>query len=196
MALIAKEGGGGTFESVTEGLHPATCIALIDLGDQYSEMYDKSSHKAILMFEVHDEAITIDGEDKPKWISKEYTLSLSEKANLRKDLESWRGRKFTKEELDGFDVKNILSKPCQIQVLHNEKKYANIASIVSWPKGMPAPEIKSELLYYEIHDEKAFAKIPEWIQKKIKESETWKSISDFAPIDDDTPDFLKPSEVY
>jgi hypothetical protein len=114
---------------------------------------------------------------------------------LRKDLESWRGKKFTEEELEGFDVKNVLGKPCQIQVLHSEgkKKYANIASIVSWPRGANQPKIESELLYYEIHNQEVFAKIPEWIQKKIVESETYKKTDGF--LSDDTPDFLK-EEVY
>jgi len=37
-------------------------------------------------------------------ISKRYTMSLGEQSTLRKDLESWRGKKFTPEELQGFDL--------------------------------------------------------------------------------------------
>jgi len=199
MALIAKDGGGGGYDPVGEGLHPATCVSLVDLGNQYSKMYEKMQHKIMLTFEVHDENITIDGEEKPRVISKEYSLSLNEKSSLRKDLESWRGKRFTDAELDGFDVKNVLGKPCQIQVLHSEKSqktYANIASIVSWLRGAEPLGVKSELLYYEIHDETAFNKLPEWIQNKIKESETYQKkvngMEDgFIPDDDEIPEFMR-----
>ena len=199
MALIAKDGGGKGFDPVGEGLHQASCVAVVDLGEQYSKLYDNTSQKVLLTFEVHDENIIVDGETKPRLISKDYTLSLGEKATLRAHLESWRGKKFTDAELDGFDMKNVLGKPCQIQVLHSEKggkTYANIASIVSWPRGFEAPQVKSEILYYDMQEranEVVFERLPEWVQKRIMESETWKQ-KDFVP-DDDTPDFLKDQEV-
>jgi hypothetical protein len=36
------------------------------------------------------------------------TVSLASNGNLKPLLESWRGKKFTKEELVGFDLKTIL----------------------------------------------------------------------------------------
>jgi hypothetical protein len=74
----------------------------------------------------------------PFTVSQKYTASLHEKSRLRHDLESWRGRKFTTEELKGFDVENVLGANCQINVVHATKEgktYANIASIVPQAKG-------------------------------------------------------------
>src|SRR3990167_2490369 len=63
-----------------------------------------------------------------------------EKANLRKHLEAWRGKKFTKEELDGFDVEKLLGVNCQLQVIHNLSDnggtFANVQAIVPLGKGM------------------------------------------------------------
>ena len=59
---------------------------------------------------------------KPFSIGKEYTLSLSSKSNLYKDLVSWRGKPFTEEELEGFDLSKLLGKPCQIQIIHKQGK--------------------------------------------------------------------------
>src|SRR5208337_1405024 len=70
---------------------------------------------------------------------KRYTLSLHEKAALRKDLESWRGRTFTEEELKGFDVENVLDVPCLLNVIHNGTSgtvYANVSGIMKLPKSM------------------------------------------------------------
>ena len=153
MPIIASAKSGGSFEPVSEGVHIANCISIIDLGDQYSEKYDKTQRKVLLTWEVTDETIEIDGEEKPRVISNEYTLSLSEKANLRTHLEAWRGKNFTQEELDGFDLQNVLGKPCQLSIVHNERNgnvYANIKSIMSIPKGMPTPPVVSELTYFQL----------------------------------------------
>ena len=81
-------------------------------------------------------------------ISKTYTASMHEKAALSKDLESWRGRAFTDEERDGFDLKKVLGQPCLLNVIHENKGgtvYANIASVSPVPKGMPVkPAVNTE----------------------------------------------------
>jgi hypothetical protein len=104
---------------------------------------------------------------------------LSEGANLRRDLESWRGKKFTDAELEGFDVAKVLGAHAQINVAQSEKNgktYANIMSIVPWPKGTPAPDVVSEKLYFDMDDpgrDHVLAKLPEWVQKRVKESRTY-----------------------
>ena len=102
MALIAREsGGGGTFTPVPPGMYLARCYRIVDLGTQKSEYLGqiKNLPKVMLQFEVHGEddagkpLVTAKGE--PMSISKNFTLSLAEKATLRKDLQTWRGREFT-----------------------------------------------------------------------------------------------------
>lgn len=177
MSLIVKDTEFLPIEPTSEGLHAATCIAVVDLGHQYSKAYDTWQDRLVLMFEIHDETIEIDGQEKPRVISKEYTKSLNPKATLLKDLESWRGKKFTEKELDGFNVGDVLGKPCQIQVLHVKKEtrtYANIASIVSWIKGVDAPKSEIPLVLFDIEMENATEKLkelPAWLQKRIMESE-------------------------
>ena len=194
MPIIASAKSGGSFEPVSEGVHIANCISIIDLGDQYSEKYDKTQRKVLLTWEVTDETIEIDGEEKPRVISNEYTLSLSEKANLRTHLEAWRGKNFTQEELDGFDLQNVLGKPCQLSIVHNERNgsvYANIKSIMSIPKGMPTPPVVSELTYFALDDAASLSlidKLPQWIQDKIKQSPTYKQLVN-STLDSDSGDF-------
>src|SRR3990167_3685661 len=59
-------------------------------------------HQVVLAFEVAETADEGPFAGNRMTISKFYTLSLSEKANLRKDLEGWRGKSFTESELEGF----------------------------------------------------------------------------------------------
>ena len=136
------------YKPLPEGTYVATCIRIIDLGTQITTYkgVDKTQRKVLITWEVPEvRAEDKDGNDMPALISTRYTASLHEKAALRKDLEAWRGRRFTEAELKGFDLKNVLGQSCQIQVLHTERDgatYANISAIMSLPKGLekPVPE--------------------------------------------------------
>ncbi len=174
---IAKQ-SGEDFTPLPTGSHVARCIACISLGTQQSPMFP-ARFKIMLMFEVPGETVTIDGKPAPMTIQKEYTLSLSEKANLRHDVESWRGREFTPTELDGFDVGNVVGAPGMLSVIHktsaNKKVYANIASIVGLPRGVSCPPIWHKAIKYEIEagEDATFKSFPQWIQKKIQACDEW-----------------------
>jgi hypothetical protein len=66
--------------------------------------------KIRLTFELPTELKVFDEEkgEQPTVLGKKYTLSLSEKAFLRKDLESRRGKQFTEEEMKGFDIAKLV----------------------------------------------------------------------------------------
>ena len=73
-------------------------------------------------------------------VRQRFTNSLHEKAKLRGVLETWRGRKFTKDELAGFDLERLLGASCQIQVIHNtneEQTFANVNAVIPLGKSMP-----------------------------------------------------------
>ena len=190
MAIIASA-KSGNFVPVSEGVHTAVCIWVIDLGDQYSEKFDNTSRKVQLTWEIPDETIEIDGEQKPRVISKEYTLSLNEKAVLRQHLEAWRGKKFSEEELKGFDLANIIGASCQLQVLHNSKGYANVGSIMALPKGMEKLTPHNDTIYFDLSENSCLYlmdKLPGWIQDKIKQSSTYLKLVK-ASVDTDNGDF-------
>ena len=72
------------------------------------------------------------------------TNSLHEKATLRRDLVSWRGRPFTATEVAGFDLDNLPAVRCAAQRdpscgRGTAAQYANVASIMRIPKSMNAP---------------------------------------------------------
>lgn len=185
---IAKE-TGGNFTPAPEGTHIARCYAVISLGTQHSELF-ADTFKVMLCWELPNEALEIDGKLTPMTISKEYTLSLGKKANLRRDLESWRGRAFTEEELKGFDVAKVVEKPCLLGVVHKKSAkgstYAAIATVSSPTKGMSCPPQHHKTVVYEVEQgrNEAFVALPEWIRKKIEACEEWLN----PPIDKEEPD--------
>ena len=140
MSLILKQ-ESSSYTPAPEGNHPAVCISVIDLGVQKTEWQGekKQLHKILITWELpYEEG---DG-DNPVTISKRYTMSMHEKSTLYKDLVSWRGRDFTPEEKQGFDLFNIVGVACFLNVIHQEregKTYSNITSIAPLAKGMDKP---------------------------------------------------------
>lgn len=201
MSIMARDKGGGDFKPVPAGTHRAICTLIADMGVQPSARF-KPQRKVYIRWELPDEQIEWqDREGKkhngPMVIGKQYTLSLSEKANLRADLESWRGKMFSAEELKGFDLQNILGKACQLGVTHNakgDKTYANVSAVMGLSKGMSAPKAQGEQLAYSIdeHDDGIFQKLPPWLQEAIKErvsNEADKTVNEPAgPVDDEFDD--------
>ena len=102
--LIAKDSGGSKFPKLEAGLYNAVCYAVVDLGVHYNKTFGKENQQIMILFELPDEKIEVNGKWESRTVSGTYTCSLSDKSNLRKVLEGWRGRAFTPEELDGFDL--------------------------------------------------------------------------------------------
>ncbi|MGN0108386.1 MAG: phage replication initiation protein, NGO0469 family [Hominilimicola sp.] len=182
MEFIVKANEGSTIEPLDEGLYTGICTKLIDLGWQYSEKYDKKQHKMMLGWDIAGEKVELaTGEKVNRTMWKEYSTSLGDKSTLRKDLQSWRGKAFTIQELAGFNLYQILGVPCQMQIIHTEKngnKYANISAIIAMPKGMPKPEGDYNTTFFNMDCTDTFGEfgsLPTWIQDKIKNSENYES---------------------
>lgn len=172
MGLIAKK-KESNIEPVEPGTYTALCVGVIDLGEQLNEKFKNYSAKIMLIFEISSERIEIDGESKPRWLSKEYTLALGDKANLTKILTAWRGKEVTDEETkNGVDVASLIGQGCMIQVIIKNEKYNDITSIIQLPKGIPVPKAENDILLFDMEDwnNEIFDKIPAWIQDKIKKS--------------------------
>src|ERR1700685_4504260 len=96
---------GGDFEQPPIGTHMARCVRVIDIGTQRGEYQGKVNirRQCIIAWELPTELMSEgDSAGKPFIVSRFYTASLGKKANLRADLQNWRGREFTEEELSGF----------------------------------------------------------------------------------------------
>lgn len=147
MPIIVK---GEKFDPAPDGMHPAVCVDVVDMGvieSTYSGK-TKQQHKVRLVWEI---AATRD-DGSQYLVQKRYTASLHEKAALYKDLKSWRGRAFTPEELRGFDVEKLLHVPCTLMLVHEEREgtvYANISAIGRAEKGN---ELKPSGKYVRVKD--------------------------------------------
>lgn len=176
MSAVWKDSGGGDFENPEPGSYAATCYKIIDIGTQTSEYQGKanSRRQVILGWEL-DEAMS-DG--RPFVMSKFYTASLSEKANLRHDLAAWRGRDFTPEELGGFSPRNILGKPCLVTLTKNDKGKVRVSGVAKLPKGMSAPPLQNETLFFHLDefDQATFDKLSDGVKKLVVQSPEYQKL--------------------
>lgn len=167
---------------IEPGVYMAVCIGFIDLGEQYSEKFKSYTNKGMYVWELPGETIEIDGEQKPRQLSKEFTISASSKSNLRKFIETWNSKSYSDEDFMEFDVFEQVGKPCQLNVVLNEtKEYSNVDNLMPIPKGFPAPTTDTKQIRWDMEqwDDAVFAELPEWIQDKIKKSTQYQK--DHAP---------------
>lgn len=160
------------------GTHLAVCYRVIDLGTQQIEWNQTIKHqrKVLISWELPDERME---DDAPFTVHQRYTLSSSERAKLRKDLEAWRGRKFREEDFGpgGFDIQDIIGCGCLLSLVHNEKgdrTYTNINSVSALAKGMTVPDPINERVYFSLDDKPldgdVLESLSEGIQNAIKSS--------------------------
>ncbi len=199
--MIVRKNGNS--DPTPEGNHSARCIQIIDLGTQKSEWKGQPRFVAQVRLvwelpEVTKEFREGEGE-KPFLIAKTYTASIGKKSALSKDLESWRGRAFTDEERAGFDLKNVLGKPCLLNVIHETKDgntYANISSVSQVPKGMTVKPAVNPIVEFSLSEfsQAAFDALPDFLKEKIRLSPEYAHATSGAQqsqehyADDEIPD--------
>lgn len=138
---INAKASDSKFKPHPEGQFVAQCVDTIDLGEKVEKYQDQPArltHKCVLVFrtgQVNQE--TGEAQD----IAREFTVSMGEKANLRAFLESWRGKKYTEEQVEeGVPLHKLANQFALISVGHNKgangKTYANIVTVAGVPEMM------------------------------------------------------------
>lgn len=164
------------FETAPAGTFAARCYRFVDLGTQPKEYMGTTSYKRMvgISWELPDELMK-DG--RPFSIYQKYVWSMSEKATLRKHLESWRGAKFQESDFgdNGFDTKKLIGVPCMLSIIHatkGDKTYANIGSVSKVMKGYEVAPAVNETLYLSLDafDQSVFDKLSQGMRETIMRS--------------------------
>lgn len=202
-SLTAPVGGNNNRQIAPEGAHVGICYQIIDLGtSEQGGNYPGKKRKIQFLFELPNEKAVFseDKGEQPYYVRSVYTLSMNDKALLRRDVSAWIGKKLSDSEAAQFDVFKLLGKACMLNIVHvtkGENSYANIMSISPLPKGIEAPKPYNDLLAYTPTqpDAAIFAKLPEFVQDKIRESDEYKVMSKPAPKID-LPPHVKPEDDF
>lgn len=187
MAIIATNTAQQR-ELIEAGNYIARCYQMLHIGTVQEIILGepKTLNKVRIGWELPTELKVFNEEkgEQPRVISKEFTLSMNEKSNLRKVLASWRGKDFSEDEAKSFDIINLLGKPCMLNIIHKPSKdgtktYEEIAGVTPMPRGMQCPEqINPNMVWdYDAPDMQLLANLPDFLKDKIKSSLEYVAIS-------------------
>ena len=123
MAIIVSN-NGKDFEKPRPGWHQAVCTNVYGPFKESYEWQGKkiTSDKVVIMFEL--EQLITEGEYQGKRFttSGRFTASLHEKGKLRPFLEAWKGKAFTQEGLERFDLELLIGVNCNLSLIEKDKR--------------------------------------------------------------------------
>ena len=165
------------------GVYMAVCIGVVDLGEQYSEKFKNYSNRVLFIFEFPGERVEVDGEDKPRWMSREFTISQSKKSKLFEFVGSWNGVQYTAESFGEVELQLVTSE---------SGEYTNIAAVMQLPKGVKVERKETDTYAFDTEewDDGVFESLPDWIRERIMKSTQYQN--SHAPTD--TVDFPEEDE--
>lgn len=165
---------------VAVGTYLGVCIGVIGLGEQEGKWNGKTrySEKVRLVFELPGKTIEIDGEEKPRQLSTDFSFTLKKNGKLVQFVSSWMGKTFSDKEFADFELNDLIGVAGMLSVTHSEDgQYANISAVIALPEGVPAPKAKSDYLKFDANEwnDQEFEKLPEYLQEKLKKSTQYKN---------------------
>lgn len=138
--VVTGSGNEAKFRAHDDGQFVGQCVDVIDLGEKVEEYQDqapKIAKKCAIVFRTGEKNENGDYID----VSREFTVSMGKKANLRAFLEQWRGKPYTDAEaLEGVPLHKLTGQYGLLTVAHKTsgagRTYANITACVGVPKQM------------------------------------------------------------
>lgn len=193
-----------SYEPAPAGTHVARVFKFMNLGTRFQEY--KGERKAypdtlinfslelpneINKFTYVDKETNEEVEvEKPFAISREFTLSMGKRSNLRPFVEGIIGVALTDQEAYAFDVESLVGMTCLVTIAHKkspdgERTYANIVSTSPLVKGMQAPEAVNEPTIQDVNDmsKEQIELLPEWLRDKMIISDEYKARFDPTEIE-------------
>lgn len=184
MSLELKENKGNKeFKQVPEGPHLAIPVQVIDFGMQFvtdwqtqeqkmekDEVTPMIRHKVWITSEFPEVTDEFDGEEKPLWIGKEFTVSTDDRANLTSLIKATNSSAKNLGDIiaapytatvgltSGGKTKIVSETPCAAKVAFGDKVV---------PKG--DVKLFNEPVVYSLEDGQndVYGNLPDWMKEKI-----------------------------
>lgn len=193
---------GSEFKQPPVGQAVGICYQVIALGNQ--AFRNSVTPRVWIGFELPEHAIETPNGKKPMTIGKEYALFLGGKSKLGEMLKTWRGKPFTDKELEAFEVTSIAGKIGNVAIGPREsdstkREITLVLGLIKQQreaieKGEIAKDPVNEIVVYspDDHDDAMWAKVPEFLKRKINERVVEKDSVETPPatdqdFDDDIP---------
>lgn len=180
LKLVKENKARVDYGRVEDGAYPARIVQIIDFGKQIETdwktgeplVYEDSGetivkHKVWINFEFPDELIDVDGEQKPRWYGKEYTVSAHEKSALYALLKAVDPKGVATE--GGRNVKGLLGLPAMVTIGSTSSGKAKVSGVSAVPKGMQVGSLINQEVFFDLDepDTQTFEGLPKWMKERI-----------------------------
>jgi hypothetical protein len=167
----AKDSGTFERELIPHGTHAARCARVIEIGKQYSNLYDNESNKVVIVLSLPHVLMNIGGEEKQAFISNPFGITISN--NDKSSMKQYTRALDPKGEATSLG--DFLNKVCQVFVTHrtkDDKTFARLDSVAPILPGFPVPELDTEPLWFQWNkpDADVWAKLPDFQKELIKKA--------------------------
>ena len=165
---------------IPAGQYLGHIVGVLDLGEQYSDLYKNYSNKLCFTFEVCGQTHEVDGKTVTRDLSK--TLSVAAKAGskCRTFFDGLAGKTHTDEEYKEIDPFSFLGMPVALQiVLSEDQQHNNIMSVTPVPPFVPSiPPRTLPMFRFDTAqwDDKQFEALPEWAKERLKKSTEYQQL--------------------
>lgn len=163
---ITAKGSESKFKEHPDGQFVGQCVDTINLGEKVQDYPGTPPYLALtcaLVFRTGER-----NEELGEFIdvNREFTVSMGDKSNLKKFLEQWRGKPYTKEQIDeGVPLDKLTGNHGLLTIAHRTSQkgrvYANITACVGIPKQMATT----------VTDYPDYKRDPYWEKKKKEYAE-------------------------
>ena len=200
MPTTAPKPEGGERVLAPAGTHIGRVYRFMNLGTRFQEYQGKTKDYPDTLInitwelptELHE--FTKKSEDgtettieKPVVVSREFTLSMGSKSNLRPIVEGIIGATLKDEEAYNFDLEQLVGMASLVTISHKEsqsngKVYANVISTAPLVKGMEAPTPVNETEIFDVNTatQEEIEALPQFLKDKIYVSDEYKDRFDRA----------------
>ena len=184
LSEIKKKSSASTkdFGRLEDGTYMARIVSVVDFGHQPQTDWKTGEDtdpkdKVMITFETPSERIEYEDKEgkqvnRPRWVSKEYTLSMHEKSGLFKVVTT------IAPEATGLD--ELLNVPCMISIGSTSGGNAKVTNVSAAPKGIDIGELENDSFYFDFDEpnKDLFTSLPEWQQTKITEALNYNGFAD------------------
>lgn len=173
-----------SYPVLAKGTYPARVVQIVDLGVQQEHQYpsDKPLYwtpdgkkvpeetgnpvlqpRVFINFEFPTKLFDYDGEQKPYWVGKEFTVSNDDRSNM-----------YALMEAAGLDPVNgnigsLLDKTVQATIGETSGGKAKVTTITAVMEGITVPELVNTPVLFDLDefDTAVYENLPSWLKDKI-----------------------------
>lgn len=181
LKLDEVKQAGIDFGRVEDGTYPARIVQVIDLGIQpqtHHKTHEILPSKPVVMitWEFPTSRVEFENDEGttslPRWVSKEYTISRSDKSNLMKLVNALAPK--------AKDISELINLPCMVQIGSTSGGNAKVINVLPPMSGIEIADLENDTSYFDFDhpEQELFDTLKKWQQRRVREADNYEGFAD------------------